>query len=272
MKRQSNREPRSYLFVPGDRPERFEKALASGADAVILDLEDAVAPQDKERARACVKEWLMKNAGVYVRVNAEDTPWFYDDLLSIGSLSSVSGLVVPKATDPRTFRQIASAGHDSLAILPLLESAAGFAAINEIARAERVERLLFGTVDFQVDTGIGGDGEELSYFRCQMTIASRLAGIGTPVDGVTTELNDHDAIQESARRARRFGFGGKLCIHPRQIVATHSAFTPSVAEREWATRVVDAAKASCGSATVVDGEMIDAPIISHANEILAAVR
>ena len=162
--------------------------------------------------------------------------------------------------------------HPDLAILPLLESAVGFRALDEIAAAPRVNRLLFGTIDFQVDTGITSDGEELSYFRSQMTLASRFAGIGTPVDGVTTSLDDARPIEEAARRARRFGFGGKLCIHPKQIFPTHMAFTPTSEEYKWARRVIDAAEASAGSATVVDGKMIDAPVIERAQVILGAAR
>lgn len=265
-------EPRSYLFVPGNRPERFSKALAAGADAVIIDLEDAVPPDDKHRARNLVFDALHKLTDVYVRINGADTTWFAEDVAAFATDRAVAGIVVPKAADADTLRTIASRSHDSLAILPLIESAAGFNALNAVANAPRVERLMFGTIDFQLDMGMMGDGEELSYFRSQMTLASRLAGLGTPVDGVTTALDDTHQIEQAAIRARRFGFGGKLCIHPKQIAPTHVAFTPTDDECAWARRVLQAAEASAGAATVVDGKMIDAPVIQRAHAILAALR
>jgi citrate lyase subunit beta/citryl-CoA lyase len=272
MKNSTTLEARSYLFVPGNRPERFAKALAAGADAVIVDLEDAVGPDDKIRARDAVFNWLDQPASVYVRINAADTQWFEDDMAAFANHSAVKGIVVPKSADATVLEAIAARAHQALAILPLIESAAGFKAIDAIAAAARVERLLFGTIDFQVDTGISGDGEELSYFRSQMTLVSRLANLISPVDGVTTALDDAQQIAEAAQRARRFGFGGKLCIHPKQIAPTHLAFTPSQQEQEWANRVLSAAAASVGSATVVDGKMIDAPVIQRARTILTAVR
>ncbi|NKJ48541.1 CoA ester lyase [Burkholderia sp. SG-MS1] len=263
-------EPRSYLFVPGNRPERFSKALLAGADAVIIDLEDAVPPDEKERARDAVLDALNELAGVYVRINGAETKWFADDIAACAMHQAVKGIVLPKAAGVDTLRAIASRSHEGLTILPLLESAEGFNALDTISAAPRVGRLMFGTIDFQLDMGMMGDGEELAYFRSQMTLASRLAGLGTPVDGVTTALDDAAQIEHAARRARRFGFGGKLCIHPKQIAPIHLAFTPTDDERAWASRVLQAAEASAGSATVVDGKMIDAPVIQRAQAILAA--
>ncbi|SDD74382.1 citrate lyase subunit beta / citryl-CoA lyase [Paraburkholderia lycopersici] len=270
-------EPRSWLFVPGDRPDRFDKALAAGADAVIVDLEDAVASQDKTRARDAVATWLDTGAAggrraVYVRINGAETAWFADDVGAFAAHPEVRGIMLPKAADTSALGAVQARARAGLHLVPLLESAAAFAAIHEIASAPGVERLAFGTVDFQVDTGIGGDGEELSYFRSLMTFASRVAGIGSAVDGVTTTIDDAEAIEAAARRARRFGFGGRLCIHPRQIAPTHRGFAPAMEERVWAQRVIDAADASSGSATVLDGKMIDAPVIQRARLILAAAR
>lgn len=266
--------PRSYLFVPGNRPERFAKALASGADAVILDLEDAVGPEEKDCARAHVAAWLASHAGerVHVRINGADTRWFADDVAAFAPCANVDAIVVPKADNKAVFAAVLAGAHPALALLALIESAAGFAAIGAIASAPRIERLVFGTVDFQLDTGINGDGEELAYFRSLMTWASRLAGIGSPVDGVTMELDDPEAVNRAAHRAQRFGFGAKLCIHPKQVAPTHDAFTPGPHERAWATRVLAAANSSGDSVAVVDGKMIDAPVIRRARIILGAVR
>lgn len=273
----AHHEPRSWLFVPGDRPDRFAKALAAGADAVIVDLEDAVAPPDKTRARDEVAKWFEAGGArdrrnVYVRLNGTDSAWFADDVAAFASHPEVRGIMLPKAADGSALSALQARSRAGMRLVPLLESAAGFAAIREIAAMPGVERLVFGTVDFQVDTGIGGDGEELAYFRSLMTFASRVAGIGAPVDGVTTTIDDADAIEAAARRARRFGFGGRLCIHPRQIEPTHRGFTPAMEERVWAQRVIEAAEASSGSATVLDGKMIDAPVIQRARLILAAAR
>jgi citrate lyase subunit beta / citryl-CoA lyase len=264
--------PRSYLFVPGNRPERIPKALTAGADAVIVDLEDAVPPDHKDRARANVLDALHEPASVYIRINGADTAWFADDVAAFAAHRAVKGIVVPKAADLDALRSIASRAHDGLALLPLMESAAGFRSLDAMAAAPRVERLMFGTIDFQLDMGMVGDGEELSFFRSQMTLASRLAGLASPVDGVTTSLDDAADIERAARYARRFGFGGKLCIHPKQIAPTHLAFTPSDDECAWARRVLQAAQASSGAATVVDGKMIDAPVIERAQVILGALR
>jgi citrate lyase subunit beta/citryl-CoA lyase len=266
---------RSWLFVPGNRPERFGKACASGADAVILDLEDAVPSDEKHAAREHVANWLRERereaaVPVYVRINAASTPWFADDVATLGALRSLSGFVVPKTEDAATLHSAALGAADSLRLAPLIETAQAFAALPEIATAPRVERLMFGTIDFQLDTGIDGDGDELLHFRSQLTLASRIAGIAAPVDGVTTALDDAPRIEGDARRARALGFRGKLCIHPRQIAPVHAAFAWRDDEVAWAQRVVDAARASHGAAVALDGKMIDAPVIAKAHEILAS--
>jgi citrate lyase subunit beta/citryl-CoA lyase len=137
-----------------------------------------------------------------------------------------------------------------------------------LCTASRVGRIVFGTLDFQIDLGIDGDGEELHLFRSQIVLASRLAGIGAPVDGVSTTIDDAAAIEADARRGRRFGFGGKLCIHPKQLEAVHRAYAWSEAEKTWAARVLQAVEASKGAAVAVDGKMVDLPVILKAQRIL----
>ncbi|MNQ88129.1 Citrate lyase subunit beta-like protein [compost metagenome] len=260
--------PRSYLFVPGSRPERFAKALTSGADAVIVDLEDAVATSEKASARQALVNWLDGQAPVYVRINAYGTPWYEEDLAALGRHPSVAGLVIPKAWDSAQLESLASQCRAGLALLPIIESAAGFAAMQSVAQVPNVQRLMFGTIDFQVDLGTQLSEQELNTYRCQFALASRLASIGSPVDGVTTVLDDDAVLQESARQSRRFGFGAKLCIHPRQVAAVHAGFRASPTECDWARRVLHAAAASGGEATVVDGEMVDVPVILRARTIL----
>jgi citrate lyase subunit beta/citryl-CoA lyase len=263
-------QPRSWLFVPGNRPERFGKAFNAGADATILDLEDAVPIAEKTAAREHVRAWLSRAHPVYVRINAADTPWFAADVAALAAHPGVAGLVVPKAESAEVLRCASQGAHDALKLLPLIETAKAFGALGEIAGTERVARLMFGTIDFQVDMGIVGDGDELLYFRSQLVLTSRLAGIGAPVDGVTTTLDDATVVERETRRARSLGFRGKLCIHPKQIAAVHAAFAYTTEEQTWARRVIDAAHASAGAAVAVDGRMVDMPVILKAREILAS--
>ncbi|WP_233807311.1 HpcH/HpaI aldolase/citrate lyase family protein [Paraburkholderia sp. HP33-1] len=262
--------PRSYLFVPGNRPERFDKAYAAGADAVILDLEDAVQPDAKVTARAAVLAAVSAHAlrAAWVRINGSDTSWFHDDVAALAGQAGVAGIVLPKAeTREQIFAVLANA-HPALSVLPIVETARGFANLAELCGSPRVLRIVFGTLDFQVDLGIDGDGEELHMFRSQIVLASRLAGIGAPVDGVSTTIPDADVVEAEARRGRRFGFGGKLCIHPKQIEAVHRAYAWSDAEVELARRVLAAVEASHGAAVAVDGKMVDMPVILKARRVL----
>ncbi|MFP5406675.1 MAG: HpcH/HpaI aldolase/citrate lyase family protein [Gammaproteobacteria bacterium] len=272
---------RSLLFVPGNRPDRFEKALACGADSVIIDLEDAVAPQAKDEARGTLTAWLAKGAGgrrgasaeargnrepaVLVRLNGADTPWFEQDLALCGQ-PGVAGVMLPKAEGGATLAALREAG--ARVLLPLVESAAGFTALGAIAAAPGVERLAFGSIDFQVDLGMrDAREEELLYFRSQLVLASRLAGLAPPVDGVSTAIDDAASLEDDTLRARRLGFGGKLCIHPRQVAPIHRALRPSDEQLDWARRVLAADAASPGAAQL-DGRMVDRPVVLQAQRLL----
>ncbi len=257
---------RSLLFVPGHRADRFDKALAAGASAVIIDLEDAVAPADKDAARAALAGWLRPEHAVIVRINSADTPWFAADLALCGA-PGVAGVMCPKAERPETLAQVAAAGARGL--LPLVESAAGIANLDALARAHGVWRLAFGSIDLQVDLGLKDATEdELLPLRLQLVLASRLAGIGAPVDGVSTAIDDADRLAQDVARARRLGFGGKLCIHPKQVALVNAGMAPSAAELAWAQRVTDASAAAGGAAVAVDGKMVDKPVLLRAAAIL----
>jgi citrate lyase subunit beta/citryl-CoA lyase len=258
--------PRSYLFVPGNRPERFAKACASGADAVIIDLEDAVPPAEKAAARDAVVEWLSPAQSVLLRINSADTEWFREDLVLCG-LPGVRGVVLPKAEQVDHILKVGAAGPQAH-VLPLVETAAGFANAAALARTSRVQRLMFGTIDFQLDMGISGDDLELLYFRSQLVLVSRIAGILAPVDGVTTAIDDAEQLRIETLRARRIGFGGKLCIHPKQVGPVNQHFSPSAEDVAWARGVLEAAAAANGAAVALDGKMIDRPVILKAQEIL----
>ena len=264
----------SFLFVPGNRPDRFEKAAASGAHAVIVDLEDAVAPAEKPAARQAVRDAWPRLAAhgipLVVRVNAASTGLLADDLAALEGLSPRAAVMLPKAESfvdfERVRRSLAAA-----AVIPLIETAAGLAAIDEVARAPGVVRLAIGHLDFMADTGMTwSEGEpELAPLRFAVSIATRLAGLAPAVDGVTVQTDDEPRLREDALRAKRFGFGGKLCIHPKQVRVVHEAFAPAAEEVAWAKRVVEADAASGGSAVKVDGKMVDAPVVTTARRILA---
>jgi len=259
---------RSCLFVPGNRPERFDKAVASAADAVIVDLEDAVPPADKAAARAALAGWLTPESRVLVRVNAADTAWFEDDV-ALCAHPGVAGVVLPKAETLDALAYVASRTAPEAPLLPLIESARGFANAAEIAAAPRVGRLMFGSIDFQVDLGMSVAEADLLFFRLQLVLVSRVADIAAPVDGVTVEIADTALLRDAAKRARHLGFGGKLCIHPTQAAIVNDAFSPSADEIAWAHRVVAAANAAGGAAIAVDGRMVDKPVILRAQAILA---
>jgi citrate lyase subunit beta/citryl-CoA lyase len=259
----------SYLFVPGHRPERFDKARAAGAGMVILDLEDAVPPDQKLAARGAVAQWLDPARPVAVRINADGTEWFDDDR-AMCRHPGVAAVMVPKAETAEQLRRVLALAPRA-ALLPLIETARGFANLQSLAKAPGVQRLVFGSIDFQLDLGISGEGDELLMFRSQLVLASRLADIAAPVDGVSTSIDDPQALQAEALRARRLGFGAKLCIHPRQVEVVNAAFRPTAEEIAWAKRVVAAAEASKGAAVAVDGKMVDKPVILRAQAVLAQV-
>jgi citrate lyase subunit beta/citryl-CoA lyase len=258
--------PRSYLFVPGDRPERFAKALASGADAVIVDLEDAVAPAAKASARAAVAAWLDAGGGpIALRVNGAATGEFERDL-ALAAKPGVAAVMLAKAERAADLARVRAAAPQA-ALLPLVETAQGIDRLRELAAAPGVQRLAFGSIDLALDLGVA-DEEALAPLRIQLVLASRLVGLAAPIDGVCTALDDEAQLLAATRRARACGFGAKLAIHPRQIAPIHAALAPSAEEIAWAERVTAAAAAAHGAAVAVDGRMVDAPVLARAQEVL----
>jgi len=267
-------EARSLLFVPGNRPERFEKAARSGADAVILDLEDSVPLADKARARqeiaAHSQELKALNVPLIVRINAEDSVAWPDDLAILGKLRGLAAIMVPKAEAPATLCHL----HTSLGgmpLLPLIETAAGFYAVRALAATRGVLRLAVGHIDFMADVGMAFDDQEseLIPLRFAVAMATRVAKLASAIDGVTVQTTDRRRLHEDTLRARRFGFGAKLCIHPRQVGVVHEALAPTSSELEWARRVIAAGEASGGAAVKLDGRMVDLPVVLQARRTLA---
>ena len=268
--------PRSYLFVPGDRPERFEKALASAADAVVIDLEDAVSAPNKGVARDALSGLLAANAHrerIVVRINDDSTAWFDDDLAVLRH-HRAGAAMLPKAERVATLERV-RATCPGVAILPLVESARGVLAAEALAAAPGVQRLVFGTIDYALDMDLQGEFATtlgLDYPASQLALASRAAGIGAPVAGVTVAIDDEASLRADLARARAHGFTAKLCIHPRQIASVHAAFAPSADELTWARRVLDAADAAAGAAVQVDGRMVDKPVIERARRLAQRAR
>ena len=259
---------RSYLFIPGDRPDRFDRAWDGPADALILDLEDAVFPERKDFARLEVQKWLDQSKPVWIRINAMGSKWFDEDVQLL-TLPGVLGVVLPKAEEISKQLSEIAAQHN-IHIIPLIETALGLHRSLEIAKSPGVLRLSFGSIDFQVDLGIDGDDEVLLFARSQLVMSSRLANIGSPVDGVTVNIQDMDSLHSDSERSRRLGFGAKFCIHPSQIETVHDCLSPSMAEREWAARVLVSADAQVAGAFTVDGKMVDLPVIKKARRFVAA--
>jgi citrate lyase subunit beta / citryl-CoA lyase len=260
----------TYLFVPGNRPDRFDKALASAADVVILDVEDAVAPEDKSAARRAIAQWCAgaapHRARLAIRINAAATGWFAEDLLLLRT-TQIPVVMLPKAECPEAIAQALSTLPAGGHVIPIIETARGVANVDAIASAEGVLRLAFGALDYAVDLDLSGDERGLIYAASRIAIASKCAGVASPIAGVTDTLDDEGRLQADVAFARACGFGAKLCIHPRQVEAVHRLFAPSPGEIDWATRVVAAAEGHAG-AFALDGKMVDRPVLRTAHAIL----
>ncbi|AOR73315.1 citryl-CoA lyase [Burkholderia stabilis] len=271
---------RSFLFVPATRPERIAKALDSAADCIVIDLEDAVAMDAKDAARAQLAQHLPlltqeQRARTVVRVNAVGTPWHDADIALLRDWAS-QGVVVmlPKAEDADALRRVAQQLGDAARIVALIESLAGLDAADALARDPQVARLAFGHLDFQLDLGMRASAEEpeLAFARNALVAASRRARLPAPIDGVTVRTDDAERLAADARRARAFGFGGKLCIHPAQVAGVNDALGYSDDEHAWARRVIDEAGKHGGAVFSLDGRMVDLPVIRAAEAIVASVR
>ena len=265
----------SYLFVPGDRPERFEKAVRSGADVVIVDLEDAVSQTNKGAARSAVlEEWESlstvaneTNVTLCIRINALREELAGHDV-ALCHLLKPSLVMVPKVESRNDLNVIAREVPNAR-VLALIETATGVLEASTIATAPNVARLVLGSVDLMLNLGVTNDREPLDAIRSMLVLASAAAGIAAPVDGVCTSISDLERVKVDAERARSFGFAAKLCIHPKQIAAVAAAFSVSDKEFVWASEVVAASKASDGAATTVNGAMIDLPVLQRALRIVA---
>jgi len=280
---------RTLLFVPGNRPERVDKAVAAGADAVIIDLEDAVPLASKEETRPMVREKLLQHAQghIMVRVNALDSGFLQGDLDAV-VMGALRCIIVPKVEGPAHIRDIhrllseaESAGGmepGTISIIPLIESARAVqnihAIVSEQIEPERFHTVAFGAADYTLDMGIEmtGGGDELFYPRSRIAVACRAAGVEPPVDTpFMIDVKDMEGLRIDALRAKTLGFQGKLCVHPSQVAPCNEIFSPSAGEIAYARQIIETfeeAEAQGLAAIQLEGKMIDYPVVERSRRIL----
>ncbi|MYB03949.1 MAG: CoA ester lyase [Acidimicrobiaceae bacterium] len=261
--------PRSYLYVPADRPEMLAKAGERGADALIVDLEDAVAPSRKVEARRILADFLPGPIETWVRVNSHPDQLAEDAAVAGGA----AGIVLAKA-EPETLSRAVSL--TSLPIMPLVETAAGLQAASELASADGVERLAVGEADLSAELGVtlGDDEVELLYARSQLVVASAAAGIDAPSGPVFTDFRDSDGLRRSTEALVRLGFGSRPAIHPAQVQVINEVFTPTEEQVSDAREMIEgfeAAVAAGAGVAAADGVMIDEAVVRQARRVLDRV-
>lgn len=272
---------RSVLFVPGVHHDRFARAVASGADAVVFDLEDSVDPARKAGARGAIGDFIAAAAAeastprLFVRINGVGTAWHDDDLVFASGLDAKAGVVLPKTESAAHLDGVARV-LGARVVLPLLETARGILNAPAIAAAAPAPALLFGAEDLTAEIGIPRttDGEELLFARSQVVLAATTAGADA-IDAVFTDIHGAEALRRDATRARALGFRGKMAIHPGQVAIINEVFTPSPEDIARARRVVEAYDAAqvVGEAVLrLDGKMVDAPVVARARRVIAGSR
>lgn len=256
----------SYLFVPATRVDRVDKALNGDAHAVIVDLEDGVADDEKSKARSTLETWSSTREYL-LRINSVGSQFIADDLAKLSDLEQLCGVILAKVESPKQIGHVLSFLPPRIPLLALIETAAGVLVAPQIAQSG-VDRLLFGSADYLADIGVASGSEVLGYPRACLVVASAAAGLAAPIDGPTLALRDTQAVQADAKDAKRIGLGGKLCIHPAQVAAVNAVFELTREETEWANRVVSAWEDRRSAVFQLDGEMIDAPILRRAQRML----
>ena len=268
----------TFLFSPGHRPEFFSKAINSSSKAIIIDLEDAVPPEQKSAAREHIRLFwescsTENRKRVLIRINPIDTSFTMDDVAFLNLLEGPLHVVVPKVESLAQLDSFTKQVVHLEVIVPIIESALGILHVNEIAKHPLTLRLALGNIDTQADLGMlcDADETELLPVRFAINLASRLAQIAPPIDGVTTDINNPELLTKGTLRAKRLGFGAKLCIHPKQVEGVIACFTPTEQEVDYAKRIVAADIASKGAAVQLDGKMIDRPVVLLAQRTLKLV-
>jgi citrate lyase subunit beta/citryl-CoA lyase len=272
---------RSLLFAPAVRPDMIPKLPGTGADAVVIDCEDATPPGAKAEGRANARAMAPRIAGqgseVFVRVNAVPSPWFEDDVRE-GLCAGLAGIVVPKLESLEQMeivaRTLASAGHAELPVLAGLETALGIADARPLLAHPKVVAAYFGAEDFIAD--MGGvrteESQEVLYARSHVALAGRLAGVPC-LDQVVTDFKNDALFEREIAEAKAIGYQGKLCIHPRQVALANAGFVPSEEEIDFARRLLDAYQRESAAgvgAISFEGQMVDEPLAARARQVLAA--
>lgn len=285
---------RSYLFAPGDNERLLEKVFNAGADAVVLDLEDAVAPERKSAARDMVAEVLRKlrrqggaEPAIFVRVNAVSTGFWTEDVDAVVD-PALAGFRLAKAESADEIRALddrltaaerrLGIASGSFGITATIESAAGLMAAESMARVPRVQSFAFGAADFARDIGAEPDDQESQtlYARSHLVVVSRSAGIGPPVASVHTRIGDLDGLRATTEAARRLGFFGRSCIHPSQVPVVNEIFTPTAEQAARAQAIIEAyekaALSGVSAFAMEDGQFVDRPIVDRARAVVALSR
>lgn len=265
---------RSLLFTPANRPDRFARALESGADAICLDLEDAVAPADKASARVSALDFLAQRptggAPVGLRLNSKSTPWFIDDLRAAAP-AKADFFMIPKASSAHEMGMLQRALGDARPFWPLVETPEGLMRCWDIAEAPGVGGVLFGAFDYSAEVGCDMSWEPLLFARSQIAAACARAGIQA-LDAPPGRVGEPEVLSAETDRARRLGFTGRACIHPDQVAAVNAVYTPSAEEVAKAQAVVEAFDAAAGGPALLDGRLIELPVARAARRILERAR
>ena len=257
--------PLAALFVPGDRPDRFEKAATSGADMVIFDLEDAVSAQNKPSARDAVRSRLLHARDGMVRLNSGRSGFLDDDLEALYDVAPTA-VMLAKAEMVEDITRLKRTFGPKTAIVLLIETALGLSNLPQMLRTGHIWHVAFGSLDYALDIGAKHSFDALLHARSEIVFQCRLAGIAPPVDGVTMNIKNAQEITDDSRRAAELGFAGKLAIHPEQIQPIRTGFRPTEDDRIWAEKVVAASKSA--AVVQVDGNMADEPVVQRALRIL----
>lgn len=271
---------RTLLFAPAVRPDLLAKLPRAGADGVVIDCEDATPPDAKEEGRHNARtrgaELAVAGQSVFIRVNAVDTDWFEADVSS-GIPEGATGILVPMVEAleqlDRVGEALADAGHGTLWVIAGLETAAGVAGARELLAHHVVTAGYFGAEDFVADMGgVRTDSNiEVLHARSEIALAGRIARVPV-LDQVVVRFSDHERFEREAIEARALGYAGKMCIHPAQVALAHAAFTPAAEEVAAAQAVIDAYEAAekdgKGGVIVVDGRMIDGPLVAQARRVV----
>ena len=265
---------RSLLFVPGNKPERFEKACASGADIVCIDLEDAVAPAEKKDARQAVCEYLQtqfeNSVELVVRVNALSSDYGSEDMQSLSGCANPPNIVMlPKTESVNDIEEIAKLLPDNTTeVIALVETPLGILNLKDLSSdTKTLSMLMLGGADLSAAMNAKMNWDSLFYARSHMLITAALQQLGT-IDVPFLDINDGEGLRAETMRIRDMGFTTKAAIHPKQISIINEVFSPSDEDIEKAQRIIDADMASGGDVTLVDGKMVDAPLVRSAQRIV----